>query len=187
MSGKRVIIIAGTGVPPLLSKNIYGPLAKSINGDVEIVTLHNLGLSHTMKSVEHIKKYIDSGDTPLSLVGHSQGGVVASILGAQYPNIFSKIITIGAPLKGTVLCNYLMPAPGLRSMSQSSEVLKTIIALPKMHNIVGTRDKVVVPTESGLLEGANHHIMKRVTHTGLIYDSETRMLISKILDEVLID
>jgi len=178
---QRVLIITGTAVPPFVAETVYGPLMNALGA--ELTNLKSLGLAHTMRSVESAKKVIDAGETPVALVGHSQGGLVATILDDMYPELVSKVITLGAPLTGTSLCHLFMPVPSLRCMSHGSRMTEGLQPLPNMHNIVGTNDKLIIPKSSGLLPGAHHHVVEGVSHTGLIYDGQVLELIKSILAE----
>jgi hypothetical protein len=175
---RRVILVAGTGVPTFLAGSVYSPLAHALGADV--VALDGLGFAHTMRSVETLTRDIERGDDPVVLVGHSQGGLVAAIVASQHPELVSKVITLGAPLAGTVLCSPLIPLSGLRCMVRGSRLLGMVRSSTRMHNIVGTSDRLVVPYSSGLLPGAHHYVMDGVSHTGLIYDHDTIQLVSEI-------
>ena len=178
---QRVLIITGTAVPPFVAKTVYGPLMNALGA--ELTNLKTMGLAHTMRSVEAAKAVVDTGETPVALIGHSQGGLVAAMLDDLYPELFSKVITLGAPLTGTSLCHLFMPVPSLRSMSHGSRTTAALHSLPNMHNIVGTNDKLIIPQSSGLLPGAHHHVVEGVSHTGLIYDGRVLALIRTILAE----
>jgi hypothetical protein len=180
-SRPAVIVVAGTGVPRFAASTVYATLAHSLDADV--VALNGLGLAHTSHSVNAVTEAvarISKNDGPVVLVGHSQGGLVAAIVASEHPEMVSKVITLGAPLAGTIWCSSWGPLSGLRCMSRNSRLLGTVHSSTRMHNIVGTDDRVVVPYSSGLLPGARHYVMDRVTHTGLIYDPETIQLVSEI-------
>ncbi len=130
------------------------------------------------KKVEEIQKI--TGRKDIMLVGHSMGGLVASKFAldlASEDTEVTDIVTIGSPLKGTPVANYIGLGKDAREMRKGSEYVKNlsnkIIEQAKINffHIASETDELV-PTGSALLQENNRAvrlILPNLGHCGLLY------------------
>jgi triacylglycerol lipase len=52
---------------------------------------------------ENINKALQDTGRKIHIIGHSLGGIIARSIAAQYPNDIASVITLGSPIRGTVL------------------------------------------------------------------------------------
>jgi hypothetical protein len=176
---RRTLLVAGTFVGRPAAGVAYRRLAHTI--DAEVITLDHLGLVHTRTSVGKVMRRIDALGEPVNLVGHSQGGVVAALIAQTDPQAVGTVVTLGAPLHGTVLSRTALPFAGLRCMVRDSRLCCELQPNTHMHNVVGTADHMVMPYSSGLLAAGPHHVLHKIGHLGLILDSRVVRLVDGIL------
>ena len=64
------------------------------------------------------------------LVGHSLGGVVATLIASKFPDRTQKLVTISSPLRGSKAAQYLMLIPGhlkiMEDLAPNSSVMRRI-------------------------------------------------------------
>lgn len=100
----QVLVIAGTLAPPF-SKPYYQSLidAVSVNGsNVHFVTIHNLGLGEMHDAADRIGcKYLLESSERWVIIGHSQGGLLASLIAMEYSSKVDAVIALASPFKGT--------------------------------------------------------------------------------------
>lgn len=167
------LVVAGTFVGGPAGHLAYRKLTGTLRADY--IALDQFGLTHTRNSIDKVLRKIETIGAPVNLVGHSQGGLVAAIIAERHPDMISTVVTLGAPLHGTRLCNSHMPVSSLRCMAQGSRLSSELHPdlggnSSNIHCVVGTDDHLVIPYSSGLLEGAHHHVLRGVGHLGLILD-----------------
>lgn len=98
-------------------------------------------------SIEDVLKQLPKKHT-LSLVGHSLGGVIATLIAADYPEKIEKLITISSPLQGSRAAETLRWIPG------SLSVLNDIVPRgPLITRVCGL--KLKVPTVSIISVGGH--------------------------------
>ena len=178
-SSVKAHIVAGTLASPPAAAVVYNRLATSLRAPVS--TLKQLGLAHTQQSVRKLERELEKlvylkGDHQIDeariLIGHSQGGVVALLLAQSRPDLVAGVVTLGAPIHGSPLCDAHSPAAGVRCMARGSRVLGSIVRPGhcRVINIVGRRDRFVFPYRSGFLAGAEHYAFD-VGHLDLVHNS----------------
>lgn len=178
----RVLLVAGTGASQPWAGVYYSRITKATGA--ELVTLPRFGLGHTMRSVDKLVEYIKRIGEPVVLIGHSQGGLSAALVALHHPELVSATITIAAPLAGTIWCPKNVPVSSLRCMSRESRLCSSWHLIPNMYNIVGTADVVVVPVESGLLDGAEHTVYRGLGHLDLVWNKSVIDRVVQIIDGV---
>lgn len=182
-----VTVVAGTTVASVVAPLVYGKLAAELNASVH--TLSRAGLDHTLRSVAGLEKALEQVVKPPRggahiLVGHSQGGLAALLVGERRPDLVAGVITLGAPIHGTVRANRWLPVAAVRCMAVGSRLLEMIPPASaftcRVINIVGERDAIVQPTWSGFLDGAEHRCF-HVGHLGLISQPQVTAFIARLV------
>jgi len=161
MSTVRRYVIAGTIVPQPVANAYYAALAN--RAEAEILVLPHGGLGSVEATVDHMIDVLCLQEGTVELIGHSQGGLVAAMIAARCPEAVQRVITIGAPLGGSLWCRLPPLFPAMHDMS----VPHPLCSCVDMVNIVGSHDKVVVPWTSGLIPGSVHHVVP-TGHLGLV-------------------
>lgn len=64
-------------------------------------TCPNLLIQHRL--TETIDKALEETGRPVSLIGHSLGGIIARSIACQRPDDIASVITLGSPFRGTVM------------------------------------------------------------------------------------
>ncbi len=178
--GPNAIVVTGTGFCHAAALCYYAPLLRSL-GRAELHTLEQWGLAFTPRSVDRLVRRLQELDAPATLVGHSQGGLVAALAFERAPKLVSRVVTICAPLRGTAWAPAWSPIPGAREMSRSRRITQSWRTAPLMVNIVAANDRVVVPYRSGLLEGAEQHVISGAGHSGIIWDARLHRLVDEVV------
>lgn len=195
-----VIIVAGTISPAFANE----PLAARMRSDgyqVWIYVLPNGGLSDIHDSSAGLASLVDSvrsqtGAAQVSLVGHSQGGLVARdyVKTRGGSAKVDKVISLGAPHYGTAIANVAsfiglgncIGIIGCQQMAIGSSYLANLnagddsIGSVRYTNIASKLDEVVNPYSTSFLNSADGNIqnvavqskcwVRIVGHVGLILD-----------------
>lgn len=131
---------------------------------------------------------------PVSLVGYSQGGLIARAAAQLAPELFGRVATIATPHEGTSLaaaafafkvscdvsCEQMVPgSPFLASLTLP-------IASDRWLALYTTDDEVVVPVESAALDGATNVALDRkckvsYDHYDIVESPETVAAVSAFL------
>lgn len=172
----RRIVLAGTGVSPLVGRHYYQPLVHV--AQAELVCLPWAGLAHVEDAVAFLRSEL-AGET-LSLVGHSQGGLIAAVYASRWPDDVAHVVTIGAPLQGSMLC--YLPALFPASLDMRPGNTPRVTCHPGMVNVVGLRDSLVLPYHSGLVSGAKH-VRVDCGHLRLPVHPDTLTVVGDVLAE----
>ncbi len=112
----------------------------------------------------------------LALVGHSMGGIVSSLYATKIAaeGTVTDLFTIGAPLKGAPLANWLGVGPAIRAMRPNSPLLQSIrerIEQIRDHTRfyhIGSDSDQIVPAQYAILEGGNELRVNHVGHANLL-------------------
>lgn len=99
------LTISGTLAPPP-SRVYYEPILrvcyKYSRTNTFFETIFLLGLGDIIRAVDELdKKYFVGNNNTFVLLGHSQGGLIASLLAMRYPTRVKAVIAIATPFKGT--------------------------------------------------------------------------------------
>ena len=188
-----VAVVAGTSVAPVMAPFVYGKLAAALNASVH--TLSGAGFDHTSRSAAKLEGELEqlvygtsnpSIDEARILVGHSQGGLAALLVAQRRPDLVAGVITLGAPIHGTVTASRWLPISAVRCMAVDSRLLDMIGPVNafacRVINIVGARDALVLPHWSGFLDGAEHFVLE-AGHLGLIFYSKIIGIIAGFVAE----
>jgi triacylglycerol lipase len=176
----RTIIVGGTGAGSPLLEVYYGGLARAVEG-----TLHALsrwGLDHVDASLRRLEQRLEDGESRVLLVGHSQGGLVAALMGKRRPDLVAGVISVGGPLHGTPLAPAL-PNPfalAVRCMARGSSWVRELQRGPypaevELTTVAARRDRLV-PVESALLPGSHQYLID-TGHLGVILHPELTSII----------
>lgn len=198
-----VIIVAGTVSPAFANE----PLAARMRNDgyqVWIYVLPGGGLGDIHNSSAGLASLVDSvrgqtGSSKVSLVGHSQGGLVARdyVKTRGGDTKVDKIVSLGAPHYGTAIANIAsfiglgncVGITGCQQMAIGSSYLANLnagddsIGSVKYTNIASKLDEVVNPYTTSFLNSADGNIQnvaiqskcwaRVVGHVGLLVDGTT--------------
>jgi pimeloyl-ACP methyl ester carboxylesterase len=174
------IIVAGTGLGSTAASLYYAPLADALGGGCELHLLEHWGFAALERSAHKLAGRLQQLDMPATLVGHSQGGLVAVLAGSLVPDRVARVVTICAPLNGTVLAPAWFPLRFVRAMSRARRTPPVQLASGQLVNVVAKNDRVVIPYTSGLLAGAEHHVLPGVGHHRIIRDPRLHLLARKL-------
>lgn len=166
----EVIIISGTGAPPLGIRHY--PYARLVSiyqqagYTVHLESIYHLGIGRMERSLLHLqRRYFDSQDKRHYIIlGHSQGGLQALALGNEHPDRVESIEIFGTPLYGTRVAPLWVPIPAVRAMNFRSRWLqglrhhKNFDAL-KVHSYFTALDALVVPWVASIVDGGHNHLL----------------------------
>ena len=76
------IVVTGTGVCSTVAFGYYAPLGHLVPGS-KLHILEWWGLASVQRSVDRLVRRLHRASTPVNLIGHSQGGLVAAALRAK--------------------------------------------------------------------------------------------------------
>lgn len=100
----RGLVISGTGAPPQ-SELYYTPLINTVKkhvARVDFETIFLLGLGDEHTAARQIgRRLIENSNDQFIIIGHSQGGILASLLAMEYPERVVAVIALASPFKGT--------------------------------------------------------------------------------------
>ncbi len=156
-------IVAGTAIRGAAATVMMRPVLER-HPDAFLITLANFGVTLTMAaSQEHIRRDITKAlrergrarDSPIVLVGHSQGGLAVLRYAIDHPLQVRHAFTIGAPWQGAVSAGTLSRIvrhrlPAMRDMSAGSEFLTTLhddvpVIADRVSNIYSTHELFIRP------------------------------------------
>jgi pimeloyl-ACP methyl ester carboxylesterase len=116
------------------------------------------------KETERIERIVDKSGEKASLVGHSQGGLIATGIAQRKPDYVDKVITLATPHEGTTLAYRQFFIKSCRQMFPGSSFLKKMHeeGLPQkveFYAISSLHDHIITPSESSKLnyDGKNIH------------------------------
>lgn len=165
----EVIIISGTFAPPFgIRQYPYFALTnffESRGHKVHVEGIRLLGLGRIEKSLEKIEeRYFKGNDKRYILVGHSQGGLLALSLAAEYADRVDAVEILGAPLYGTRIAPVWLPLPPAEIMNYRSRWLKQLrdhqsLNVHKVHSYFSAVDILVVPWFASVVKDGNNHLL----------------------------
>jgi pimeloyl-ACP methyl ester carboxylesterase len=119
-----------------------------------------------------------SNGTPVAIIAHSMGGLVArAALRRAGPGVISHIVTIGTPHHGTQLARWFHWLP-LQQMCPESAWLRTLNAAQEadpataITSIYSLEDNLVVPARSSVFEHARLFELRGFGHLGLLSSAQ---------------
>ena len=123
---------------------------------------------------------METGIKELILIGHSMGGVVSFLYATKLaaPGKITDLITIGSPLKGTIVARFGV-GPNARELQRDSKLLKEIkedISFYKemrVYHVATKTDELVIPYTSEIIGGSSERrlILNDVGHVSLLFSS----------------
>lgn len=119
-NGRRVVVVTGY----LAGPNVAKPLARWLGRadfDVDIADVgRNASTSST--AVEQIGAALQRGDRPSIVIGHSRGGQQSRVATQRHPDLVTRLITLGAPVRAH------LPRSG--PLRASVEAMRLLALLP---------------------------------------------------------
>ena len=187
-----VILVHGTFGDMTVSWNVVSPALKAAGYCVFALDLVRRGMAPIDQSADKLAAFIDeviqrTGAARVSLVGHSQGGMLGRYV-AKFRGkaaVIDDIVGLAPSSHGTT--NPLAPGAGLlcpacAEQAAGSAFMTRLNARPEApppptYTVVSTRyDEVVTPYQSQALEGATNVVLQDrcpediTDHVGIIYD-----------------
>ncbi len=109
----------------------------------------------------------------ISLVGHSQGGLIACGIGQRCPGLINRVISLGMPYQGTHLATFNFFIPGAKEMMIGSEYILEINAreFPKeveFYSIYSNYDEAVIPQRNAIIPYSQPNIHNIEIGNGVI-------------------
>ena len=188
-----VILVHGTFGDMTVSWNLFSPALVAEGYCVFALDLVRRGMAPIDRSADKLAAFIDevrsrTGAAKVSLVGHSQGGMlgryVARLRGKAA--VIDDVVGLAPPSHGTT--NPLAPlvaglgCPACAEQRAGSPLMQRLNAPPEAppppaYTVVSTRyDAVVTPYRSQALEGATNVVLQDrcpedvTDHVGMVYD-----------------
>lgn len=156
-------LVAGTAIRGAGAKVMMRNVLQR-HPDAFLITLANYGVTMSMAaSQEHIRNDLTkelrvrgrAKDSPIVLVGHSQGGLAVLRYAIDHPLQVKHVFSVGAPWQGSVSAGRLSRAlggrlPAIRDMAPDSEFLTTLHAevptiAERVSNIYSTHEMFIRP------------------------------------------
>jgi predicted alpha/beta hydrolase family esterase len=139
----------------------------------------NLHLWHTPEAAvaivaAKVEELRARGAREVDLVGHSMGGLVArQYLQEHGTDSIRRCILLGVPNQGSRLASFALSPTG-KLLLPGSAYLQQLNAAPlpkdiRCTSIFSRHDNLVIPWESGQLDGARNCELAGVGHTALLY------------------
>lgn len=143
------------------------------------------------RAIERAVARSDAGSR-FAIVAHSMGGLVVRRLFALKSELALRcdvVVTIGTPHRGTAGARGFPIGPDVRAMQRGSPFLATLpdLAATCPHarrvEIAGRVDWVVYPLSTSLTPGAEHVVLEKPGHAGLLVDDDvTRLVLDALAD-----
>ena len=187
-----VILVHGTFGDMTVSWNLVSPALKAAGYCVFALDLVRRGMAPIDRSADKLAAFIDevllrTGAAQVSLVGHSQGGMLGRYV-AKFRGklgVIDDIVGLAPSSHGTT--NPLAPGAGLicpacAEQAAGSAFMRKLNAAPEAppppsYTVISTRhDQVVTPYRSQALAGATNVVLQDrcpediTEHVGIIYD-----------------
>jgi pimeloyl-ACP methyl ester carboxylesterase len=187
-----VILVHGTFGDMTVSWNLFSPVLVQNGYCVYALDLVRRGMAPMDRSADKLAAFIDevltrTGASKVSLVGHSQGGMLGRYV-ARFRgklNVIDDIVGLAPSSHGTT--NPLAPplgiiCPACAEQAAGSAFMKKLNAgdeapPPPSYTVVSTRyDEVVTPYRSQALAGATNVVLQDrcpediTEHVGIVYD-----------------
>ena len=188
-----VILVHGTFGDMTVSWNLFSPALKNAGYCVFALDLVNRGMAPIDQSADKLSAFIDevlaeTGAAQVSLVGHSQGGMLARYVAKSRGKlaVVDDIVGLAPSSHGTT--NPLAPGvAGLGCAACAEQAAGSAFMAkvntppeapgPPSYTVISTRyDEVVTPYRSQALEGATNVVLQDqcaadvTDHVGIIYD-----------------
>jgi pimeloyl-ACP methyl ester carboxylesterase len=176
--GHHVVVIPPFGVGDGFTTVLRAYLARQGHvvhkwGKPEILAFHRL---HTV-ALRRLSEVTDRAGAPVSLVGHSLGGIYAREVARASPEHVRRVVTVGSPFAGDLRANVVWPmyeaVTGTRIRSIPPEVLAQLNdPLPMPSTAIYSRTDGVVSWRSCLDVEAEHNENVEVpgSHVGLLHN-----------------
>mgnify|MGYP001947088045 CR=1 FL=1 len=107
----------------------------------------------TKKETEKIDRICQKKGEKVSLIGHSQGGLIATSIAQDNPELINKVIALGTPFYGTKAAYLQYPVISCKQMLSGSSYLQELRekGFPEevdFHSIMTFYDHIVIPYDS---------------------------------------
>jgi triacylglycerol esterase/lipase EstA (alpha/beta hydrolase family) len=154
--------------------------------------------SHLSGTIERLAR--ENGlpaENSIDIVAHSMGGII-SRLALQDPAIAARVhtlVTLATPHHGTQLARYL-DTRKVRALQPNSDMFKKLgsqlpwgsdPSMPRLICLWTPKDLILLPPESGIVEGARAVCVPESTHLGFVLKPAIWELIFRLLTPKLLD
>lgn len=135
-----------------------------------------------------IKLSAQHGYNDFVLVGHSMGGVIASLAVESFDDVkekVQKIVTIGSPFHGTKISTFGMGVAA-EELLPSSKVLQELrdkikVSSSDYYAIATNSDHMIVPWDSAITDNVKYKVVDGLGHMQMIYSDEVVNFVTKII------
>lgn len=183
MSSSPIVLIHGLFMNNLVMQYLNAALTKK---GYEVSCFEHKSRHFSEQTLQALHNHIRQRHaTPVNLVGHSMGGLIARQYFQYHPEDVSNIVTLGTPHNRSILGHMLKPTGILGSAGDSGIVDK----LPPWEGKIplgsiagsmklGLLGFVPVPSDGTVLEVETQddqftdHTTLHVSHTGLVYSKQ---------------
>jgi len=140
---------------------------------------------------EKLDQLAQKREKKMSLLGHSQGGLLAIDIAKQRPDLIQKVVALGPPLRGTDTAYLNYPIPSCQEMIPNNPYCQRLLEgdFPRevlFTSIYTSSDQVIRPWQNALLPERQGNIKNiaapPVGHLGLI-GPRCYTLVEKVLKE----
>lgn len=178
-----VPIVAGTAIRGVAATLMMRKVLER-HPNAFLITLASFGVTIPMhKSQENISRDIRKGlerqgrkpDSPVVLVGHSQGAIACLRYAVDHPHQVKHVISVGAPWRGSVSATRISRivrrarvdiAPALTDMAEGSAFLQQLhddlpVIADRVTNIYSTHELFISPYTSAHIDipGVENHLI----------------------------
>jgi triacylglycerol esterase/lipase EstA (alpha/beta hydrolase family) len=119
--------------------------------------------------------YADSEGSPVDIIAHSMGGLVArAALRRVEPGIVGQLVTIATPHHGTAFARLLRTGKSLQQMCPQSPWLSQLNSASNPEPVVpitsiySLEDNLIVPPQTAILRNAHVIELRGIGHLGLL-------------------
>lgn len=176
---RPVLLIHGFACNHSVWRQWLGPLEAGGFGPVRVIDLEPpfADIEHHAAHVERELRALfqDSGDTPVDIVAHSMGGLVArAALRRIEPGIIGRIVTLATPHHGSTLARLFRNERLLQQMVPQSAWLNQLNAEQEngtsvpITTLYSLEDNLVLPARSARLKHAHPIELRGMGHFGLL-------------------
>ncbi len=153
------------GFGPVYTVNLKGPFRS---------------ISEYAKQIGEVADLIEreTGYSELTLIGHSMGGVISFLYATKIasPGKVTDLITIGSPLKGTLVARFGIGS-NARELQRDSKLLEEIredissCKEMRVYHVATKTDELVIPYTSEIIKGSSERrlVVNDVGHVSLLF------------------
>lgn len=189
-TGGRVLFIPGVGATGAHFLELREALSEAGVRHFETFEYASHRAPGTLAEELGLRLQADERSDPLVIIGHSLGGVLATaaLQNGPLPPAVAGLVTLGSPLHGNWRSRFA-PWASLRELRPDSAFMTRLAAtrdrlrplLDHTLSVAATRDQLVQPAQSALLDGAQQVELDGVAHAGLMFDRRVHRAVVELV------